>query len=624
MSKCAKCGTELAPGMKFCCECGTPVPQTKICPNCGTELMPSAKFCFNCGGSVNGASTGTMRNSGIIVDGHAVVGGDLVNNVTNNSYVVHDASKETVSCSRCGHVVTVTETFKCRVCGETNICRAHYSQAHNCCESCAAKLDAPEFTRKALAAYAEKDYVEAFRLALKAETEKGEVAYIIGYGYENGKGVEADAVQAVHWYRKGAEAGHLRSQNALGCCYLTGKGVTQDENEGVKWLRRAAEGGDMLAQRNYGDCFYHGQGVPEDMQQAFSWYRKSAEQGWAHAQYDLAECYLNGWGVDVDEEEAAAWMRKAADQMDGEFQFGLGKDCENRGVGNSGNKIEAAKWYFMAAQQGNVEARAELERLKNLKRWQKPLSALLISRMHEGDYLKSLSEDPQVLRGLDFWHRGEYPNAVAALRTCDQSDPVVLYCLGDLYGRLSDRAGLVRDETRAYRYMRASADAGNTLAFWSLAWKECIRKNFELGARLLQQAADRGHESAIQNLIFECRGEEGCHFAIKRDDRKAAAYAKLGVLMGAESSVGILEAAIENPKAWFMAPEDFTMLRQAYEKLDAKYRWASYHIGQIYEKGLEGRADYVMAKKWYEYSQWNEAKKRLESPEFQEALNRAR
>ena len=76
-----------------------------------------------------------------------------------------------------------------------------------------------------------------------------------------------------------------------------------------------------------------------------------------------------------------------------------------------------------------------------------------------------------------------------------------------------------------------------------------------------------------------------------------------------------------------MSPEDFTMLRLACEiceKLDSECGWASYKIGRIYEMGVEGHPDYVMAKKWYEYSQWNEAKKRLESPEFQEALNRAR
>jgi len=47
--KCLNCGNELAEGIKFCSECGTPVPKNKFCINCGTKLVPEAKFCPECG-----------------------------------------------------------------------------------------------------------------------------------------------------------------------------------------------------------------------------------------------------------------------------------------------------------------------------------------------------------------------------------------------------------------------------------------------------------------------------------------------------------------------------------------------------------------------------------------------
>lgn len=49
LTPCTSCGNPLAPGAKFCPECGTPVPQAKACSNCGNEIAPGAKFCPNCG-----------------------------------------------------------------------------------------------------------------------------------------------------------------------------------------------------------------------------------------------------------------------------------------------------------------------------------------------------------------------------------------------------------------------------------------------------------------------------------------------------------------------------------------------------------------------------------------------
>lgn len=46
---CAKCGTPMAAGVKFCPNCGTPAAQAKACANCGTAMEAGVKFCPNCG-----------------------------------------------------------------------------------------------------------------------------------------------------------------------------------------------------------------------------------------------------------------------------------------------------------------------------------------------------------------------------------------------------------------------------------------------------------------------------------------------------------------------------------------------------------------------------------------------
>jgi hypothetical protein len=48
---CASCGTALAPGTKFCSNCGAAVAAPRSCASCGTVLQPDARFCPNCGAS---------------------------------------------------------------------------------------------------------------------------------------------------------------------------------------------------------------------------------------------------------------------------------------------------------------------------------------------------------------------------------------------------------------------------------------------------------------------------------------------------------------------------------------------------------------------------------------------
>lgn len=46
---CPKCGAEIAPGAKFCGECGSPAEASGKCPNCGHDNEPGTKFCGMCG-----------------------------------------------------------------------------------------------------------------------------------------------------------------------------------------------------------------------------------------------------------------------------------------------------------------------------------------------------------------------------------------------------------------------------------------------------------------------------------------------------------------------------------------------------------------------------------------------
>ena len=117
----------------------------------------------------------------------------------------------------------------------------------------------------------------------------------------------ADNVQAVAWYRKGAEQGYAEAQYALGACYRNGRGVAKDFVQAVSWFRKAAEQGYAEAQYILGGFYYTGWGVAKDCELGVEWYRKAAEQGHADAQSFLGSCYLNGEGATKDVIEAYAY-----------------------------------------------------------------------------------------------------------------------------------------------------------------------------------------------------------------------------------------------------------------------------------------------------------------------------
>ena len=48
---CKKCQAALAPGVKFCAQCGTAaaVAGPKFCSGCGVQLAAGGRFCPECG-----------------------------------------------------------------------------------------------------------------------------------------------------------------------------------------------------------------------------------------------------------------------------------------------------------------------------------------------------------------------------------------------------------------------------------------------------------------------------------------------------------------------------------------------------------------------------------------------
>ena len=56
---CLKCGVGIPDGAKFCMECGSPVPEERLCESCGTLVPDGAQFCMECGRAVGPPQSAT-------------------------------------------------------------------------------------------------------------------------------------------------------------------------------------------------------------------------------------------------------------------------------------------------------------------------------------------------------------------------------------------------------------------------------------------------------------------------------------------------------------------------------------------------------------------------------------
>src|SRR5271166_3852883 len=108
------------------------------------------------------------------------------------------------------------------------------------------KEEAEEWLRKGLELVKMQKHYEAFACferGLEIEPEEPILQLCIATAYYWKRGVQADPIKALDWFRKAAEQGHAVAQWYLGCEYEYGGGVAQDLDQAVFWYRKSAEQG---------------------------------------------------------------------------------------------------------------------------------------------------------------------------------------------------------------------------------------------------------------------------------------------------------------------------------------------------------------------------------------------
>ncbi len=133
-------------------------------------------------------------------------------------------------------------------------------------------------------------------------------------------------------------------------------------------IQTQADRGDADAQFSLGLKYASSVGTAQDYDLAARWYLKAADQSHSLAQFNLGIMYIKGHGVPRDEATAMRWFHKAAQLGDAGAQFNLGMRQHRDSIAEfptnaAESKIEAYKWFNLAAAQGYQGSATACERV---------------------------------------------------------------------------------------------------------------------------------------------------------------------------------------------------------------------------------------------------------------------
>ena len=126
--------------------------------------------------------------------------------------------------------------------------------------------------------------VKRFNDQLKlAESGRASAMYEVGHMYEQGRGVEQNAKQAVYWYERAIDGGSELASTRLGAMYYFAQGIPQDLGQAYKHISKAAQAKVPLAQFYLGLMYEEGKAIKKDYRKALYWYEAAAKSGYYDA-----------------------------------------------------------------------------------------------------------------------------------------------------------------------------------------------------------------------------------------------------------------------------------------------------------------------------------------------------
>lgn len=286
-------------------------------------------------------------------------------------------------------------------------------------------------------------------------------AFARGEAFYYGQGVDVDYAQAAKWYQISLSGGYPDAAEGLERCYE----CPEDDAEAEKWLLEAANAGDIRAQAALGELYWNRQLWDEDAEcwlpkpsddyrEAIKWLKAASDNGTQEMPLRLARCYEMGCFVaqdnaialihyqravllDPEDDTAQQCLRNFRERvfttLSAEQCFQKGKSYVASGRYTNIELEEAAAWYRLAAEQGNVDAARELG---------------MIYRTYLGPNLPKNNELAEIL----------------LQKAAEQNEVQAMFELGRLCEERFRRFGQASGKEKACEWYRRAANLGHTEA----------------------------------------------------------------------------------------------------------------------------------------------------------------
>jgi len=224
-----------------------------------------------------------------------------------------------------------------------------------CAEAMAAYPEIGRFVfQRGRGAFAEGDLDEAVDFFERAY-QMGHVraGQVLGRMYFLGAGIDRDRTKAVELYRKAAERGDAYALHSLGMAEIKGEGTAQNETAGLEKLLQSVEAGHTFSYNAIGGFYLRGQHVDENIDRAVYYFNRSAARDDIYGYLNMGTLYRDGRGVPQEHEAALGWFRKAHEGGHPAAGTAIGLMYFN-GNGVAKNEEEATRWFRESAQRGDA------------------------------------------------------------------------------------------------------------------------------------------------------------------------------------------------------------------------------------------------------------------------------
>lgn len=424
----------------------------------------------------------------------------------------------------------------------------------------------------------------------------GEAANWMGFSYDLARGVPQDYVQALSWYRKGADAGNATAMDNIGYMYELGHAVPQDYHEAMAWYHKAADAGSTEALNNVGALYDDGHGVPQDYHEAMIWYRKGADADVADSMDNIGFMYAHGHGVAQDYVQARTWYQKAADEGSATAINNIGALYDG-GHGVAQDYGQAMKWYQKGAAAGSGEAMYNIGDLyayghgvpqdysQAIDWYRKAVAAGCNDAMNNlaamYEYGQGVSQNYTLAMN---WYR----------KAADAGDATAMGNIGYLYAH---GKGVKQDYAQALSWYRKGADAGDIGSMNSMGLLyddgKGVKQDYGQAMNWYRKAADAGVAVAMDNIGGLYENGHG----VPQSDAQAISWFTKAAEAGSDSGMCDLGYIFEHGRG---VPQDYKQAMSWYRKAAEKENLdALESIADLYAQGHGVPQDYSQAMIWY-------------------------